>query len=471
MKNTNTIFSIQQFDRYMQEENLLTFRSKFRGGIALLFADDSLASILIYLMCLKTHVPVIIVNLQESHALLKQYLHLWNPDWLFLPIVIEPEDIENYDCFQEWRGYRLLKLSDAGKKNAGTRKMLKNDLAVLLSTSGSTGTKKFVMLSRTNLRVNAESIIQSLEIQNGDRAAVLLPISYSYGLSVINSYLLAGGTLLIPGTKIFERACWDFLEEEKVQGLCGVPYSYEVYRKFKVFRRNLTHLKLMTQAGGALGENLMSYLLEEAQCRGIDFAVMYGQTEATARMSCFFLNRHPDKFGSVGKAIPGGHFNIINPDEHGIGEVVYKGDNVCLGYASCIRDLLDNQDTKDNTEDYSNRQLLTGDIGYLDAEGYLYITGRKKRFVKVNGKRISLDELQQTMTEYLNQETVCIGICNEGMEKICAFITGDLILSEVTLKAERYFPALKGRIEYRQIDQIPRTTNGKVNYFALSELV
>ena len=164
----------------------------------------------------------------------------------------------------------------------------------------STGGRRLVMLTKANLAANAKSIAESLRMDCTERSAVLMPVSYSYGLSVVNSTIYAGGRLLIPETDIFHKECWDYLEENRVTAISGVPYAYEWYRKLHVFDRTFEALRLMTTAGGAMSRSMKEYLLQEAERRNVDLAVMYGQTEATARISSFFLNEHPDKIDSVG---------------------------------------------------------------------------------------------------------------------------------------------------------------------------
>ena len=172
------------------------------------------------------------------------------------------------------------------------------------------------MLTKAKLAANAKSIAESLRMDCTERSAVLMPVSYSYGLSVVNSTIYAGGCLLIPETDIFHKECWDYLEENRVTAISGVPYAYEWYRKLHVFDRTFEALRLMTTAGGAMSRSMKEYLLQEAERRNVDLAVMYGQTEATARISSFFLNEHPDKIDSVGTVIPGGKLTISLADEN-----------------------------------------------------------------------------------------------------------------------------------------------------------
>ena len=165
-----------------------------------------------------------------------------------------------------------------------------------------------IFMNRKKVR-DAEAIIKSLEIDENDRAGVMLPISYVYGLSVVNSHLLADAELLLPQGNMFQREYWDFLEEHRVTSFCGVPYTYEILDCLRILSRPWKELRLLTQAGGAMSCEMKQKLLEwiyDRRQRGIKthLAIMYGQTEATARMSTFFLDQHPEKMDSVGRAIP-----------------------------------------------------------------------------------------------------------------------------------------------------------------------
>lgn len=370
----------------------------------------------------------------------------------------------------------------------------------MLSTSGSTGSSKMVMLSYENLQANAESIIRSLKIEKGDRAAVMLPISYSYGLSVVNSYLLAGGELLFPKGNIVQVEYWDSLEQMGVQAICGVPYTYQVLQRLKILSRPLKELKLMTQAGGGLSLELQKYFQEEALRRQIHFAVMYGQTEATACMSCFFLEEHADKLGSVGRAIPGGVFciqrkNNQSENESSLhaksceGEILYRGRNVSLGYAYSWKDIIAKENMQAEYVD-CNGWLHTGDVGWLDEDGYLYLTGRKKRIIKMRGYRVNLDELQEQIGNRVQRSVVCVAVPENSRLMKAAENTmraqesnlsevlyvvleqQEDISTEVRKEVERALTdCLVSRDKYKIccVDSIPRGENGKVQYAELQK--
>ncbi|MFQ8823505.1 MAG: AMP-binding protein [[Ruminococcus] lactaris] len=226
---------------------------------------------------------------------------------------------------------------------------LYEELALLLTTSGSTGSRSFVRLSYKNLSSNAASIASYLELTRSERPVTTLPMNYTYGLSVINSHALAGAAVLLTEKTVFDREFWEFASAEKATSLAGVPYTYEMLKKLKFMEMELPNLKTMTQAGGKLSVSLHREFAEYAAGHGKRFIVMYGQTEATARMGYLPAGEALNRCGSMGIAIPGGKFRLTGEDGREIkeagttGELVYEGKNVMLGYAktgaTCQREM------------------------------------------------------------------------------------------------------------------------------------
>ena len=327
-----------------------------------------------------------------------------------------------------------------------------------------------IFMNRKKVR-DAEAIIKSLEIDENDSAGVLLPVSYVYGLSVVNSHLLAGGSLLLPTGSMFQRGYWDFLEACGVTSFCGVPYTYEILDWLRILSRPWKKLRLLTQAGGAMSRDMKQKLLEwiyDRRHQGITthLAVMYGQTEATARMSTFFLDQHPDKLDSVGRAVPGGVFQIKNGDHTGAGDIYYRGANVCLGY------VMERADLSENAAIWrqSAGLLDTGDVGRLDDEGYLYITGRKKRFIKCNGVRISLDELERSIENRWKVPVVCIAKVSN--EQLTLFIRTEDFGNLDRVELEGYLRQLgitKGQCQVRKVREFHYCDNGKIDYAGFCE--
>lgn len=327
-----------------------------------------------------------------------------------------------------------------------------------------------IFMNRKKVR-DAEAIIKSLEIDENDSAGVLLPVSYVYGLSVVNSHLLAGGSLLLPAGSMFQRGYRDFLEACGVTSFCGVPYTYEILDWLRILSRPWKKLRLLTQAGGAMSRDMKQKLLEwiyDRRHQGITthLAVMYGQTEATARMSTFFLDQHPDKLDSVGRAVPGGTFQIKNGDHTGAGDIYYRGANVCLGY------VMERADLSGNAAIWrqSAGLLDTGDVGRLDEDGYLYITGRKKRFIKCNGVRISLDELERSIENRWKVPVVCIAKVSN--EQLTLFIRTEDFGNLDRVELEGYLRQLgitKGQCQVRKVREFHYCDNGKIDYAGFCE--
>ena len=332
-----------------------------------------------------------------------------------------------------------------------------DSLALLLTTSGSTGSPKLVRLSYENIQANAESIAAYLQLSADERPITSLPMHYSYGLSVINSHFISGATILLTDKSIAQKEFWEFAREQKATSMAGVPYTYEMLKRLRFFRMSLPDMKVLTQAGGKLSSTLVQEYVDNARLSDKKFVVMYGQTEATARMSYLPFESASDKASSIGIAIPGGTFKLINDDGCEIsesdkdGELIYLGKNVSLGYADCKEDLIKG--------DENNGKLYTGDIARRDADGFYYITGRKKRFIKIYGNRVNLDAAEQ-IVKVVTASCACVGIDDKMLIYITDSSKSDQIrnlLSEKTGLNSRAF-------EVRVIKEIPKNTSGKVLY-------
>ena len=338
-----------------------------------------------------------------------------------------------------------------------------DELALLLTTSGSTGSPKFVRQSYNNILANTLSIVNYLGIDDSERPITTLPMNYTYGLSIINTHIYVGATVLVTDKTLMDRGFWNFFKEEQATSFGGVPYTYEILDKLRLTRMNLPSLKTMTQAGGKLSLELHEKLAHFADETNRKFVVMYGQTEATARMGYLPADKALEKIGSMGIAIPGGEFSLIDTDGSTItepdvtGELIYKGQNVTLGYAESREDL-----TK---EDERGGTLITGDMAKFDKDGYYYIVGRKKRFLKIYGKRVNLDEVDRLIkSQYPVFDTASTGVD----DKLKVYITNaelcDSVRSFIASKTQINLAAIT--VEY--IEKIPRSESGKVLYTEIS---
>ncbi len=329
------------------------------------------------------------------------------------------------------------------------------ELGLLLSTSGSMGDRKLVRLSYENLQANCDSIVKYLGITADERPITTLPMEYTYGLSVIHTHLAAGATIILTNRSLFQREFWEMAEKYEATSMAGVPYTYEMFERLRLTEMNLPHLKTLTQAGGHLHEDLQWKYGKWAAETGRRLFVMYGQTEATARMSYIPPEKCLEKIGSIGIPVPGGSMYIADD-----GELVYLGANVSMGYATKREDLA--------LGDENGGLLKTGDMARMDDEGYFYITGRKKRFVKVQGRRISLDKVEEDLQEaFACDEIVCMGSDDDGITVYTSSReTADREDEIAAMFMEKWLvrPRL---VRVRYINKIPRNDSGKVLYSKL----
>jgi acyl-CoA synthetase (AMP-forming)/AMP-acid ligase II len=273
------------------------------------------------------------------------------------------------------------------QRRDGSAHDLHPDLALLLSTSGSTGSPKLVRLSHDNLRSNAAAIAESLRITADDRAATSLPLHYCYGLSVVNSHLARGAGLVLTEHSVVDECFWDLFRDAGATSFAGVPYTFDLLDRSGFAGRDLPTLRQVTQAGGRLAPERVRQYAELGRRGGWELVVMYGQTEATARMACLppeLADRRPE---AIGVPIPGGSFRIepvAECAEPGAGELVYTGPNVMMGYARTPGDLARGAEVA---------ELRTGDLARV-SDGVYEVVGRRDRHAKLFGLRIDLDRVE-----------------------------------------------------------------------------
>ena len=409
-----------------------------------------------YFSFINNKIVPLMLDASMDRELFKQLLTTYKPEYIWLPTDII-NDFSFGKLIYSVLDYSLLKVND------DSTFPLHDDLALLLTTSGSTGSPKLVRLSYENLSANAESIAKYLSIDEYERPVTVLPMNYSFGLSIINSHLLKGATILLTSKSMMQKEFWSFTKEQKATSLSGVPYTFEILKKLRFFRMELPSIKTITQAGGKLNIELNEEFSEFCKKNSKRFFVMYGQTEATARMSYLPNQYSLTKLGSMGVAIPDGEFSLIDEmgftiDEHDvIGELVYRGRNVSMGYAECGSDL--------QKEDENQGVLITGDLAKRDEDNFYYIVGRKKRFIKLFGNRVNLDETEQILKSII-ADCACTG--EDDLMQI--YITDETRIGEI-----RSFISSKTGIHHsafkiKHIDVIPKNTSGKTIYSNLAFL-
>ena len=422
-----------------------------QGSLAFCLCTNTIASIVGYVSFLQNKVATVLLDANKDLELLENLLNIYHPKYIWAPKGKVAGEI-----LAEYKGYALYNYSEDITP-------VHPELALLLTTSGSTGSPKLVRLTQKNLRSNAESIAEYLHITEHERPVTSLPMYYSYGMSVINSHFIKGATLLLTQKTVLEKGFWDFVKSEHATSIAGVPYTYEMLKRLRFFRMDLPDLKVMIQAGGKLNAAIVKEYIEFAKEKGKEFIVMYGQTEAAPRMSYLPFEWALEKYASIGIAIPGGKFSIRDANDQEIdvanvdGELVYMGDNVCLGYAESPDDLMKG--------DENHGILHTGDVARRDSDGFYYITGRMKRFVKIWGNRVNLDAIEQ-LIKPITLDCACVGVD----DKITVFVTNELLCSEIkTLLVEKTKLNTKA-FNIVSIKEIPKKESGKIDYARLNEL-
>ena len=420
------------------------------------FCRNDLGSLTGYLGALGAGHAVALLDPALHENFRSQLIRTYEPDFVLAPsdVVWTPGSGDAFISEDSPSGMHCW------RRNGPDRIAPHPDLAVLMSTSGSTGSPKFVRLSTWNVEENAASIAEALSVDSGERAITALPFFYSYGLSVVNSHLISGGSLVVTDESILGRGFWDVFRTYGCTSFAGVPYTYEILRRIGFDRFELPTLKTMTQAGGRLAEQLKSVYHRLMSERGGRFIVMYGQTEATARIAVLPHDELPSRPASAGRAVPGGRISIVLPTGDAAaagekGEVVYDGPNVMMGYAQSREDLAEG--------DVLGGRLSTGDLGYLDEEGFLFITGRAKRFVKLVGVRVSLDEVESVVrglgtVAAVGDDQKVVVYCESGtLEQLADF----------RLELARMLKLHHSVFDLRRVDALPRTPNGKIDYMKL----
>lgn len=392
------------------------------------------------------------------HSELLQYLiDTYKPSYLWIPESMAEKFNEFNSIYNDFN-YSLLKTDFEYQYS------LFDGLALLLTTSGSTGSPKLVRQSYANIEANTRSIVDYLELDEAERPITTLPMNYTYGLSIMNSHFYVGATLLLTDKTLMEKEFWSFFKEQKATSFGGVPYTYEILDRLRFYRMSLPSLRTMTQAGGKLSPELHKKFAGYAKEKGKNFVVMYGQTEATARMSYLPSEKSLEKYGSMGIAIPGGKFSLIDGDGKDItkpevtGELVYEGPNVTLGYAECGDDLIKG--------DERFGKLITGDMAKKDEDGYFYIVGRKKRFLKIFGNRVNLDETERMIkAQFNNLDCACSGMD----DTMYIFITDETLANEVKKFISDKTGLNPVAFKVKTFDEVPKNESGKTLYLKLEQ--
>lgn len=449
-KDRNKVAVIDDSGRSVTYGEICDFTGEFAQYLSyrtliFILSENKIGSLLGYTASLSNRIVPLILSAATEEGLYKNLLEVYKPEYLWMPNAIaERKGFE--PVFTAW-DYSLV-------KTGYPRVPVFDDLSLLLPTSGSTGSPKLVRHSFRNIEANADNVRRLFELDGSEKAMAILPMHYTMGLSVATSHLFAGSTLLLSGRSLLDKGFWSMLKE--ATSFTGVPYSYEILTKMRFTRMDLPNLKVITQGGGKLSEEMFKMLAQYAHDHGKKFIATYGQTECTARMAYLPAEWAMTKICSIGFAEPGGKLSIIDKD--GIetcegeaeGEMVYRGENVTLGYATCGEDLLKG--------DENHGIMHTGDLARRDADGCYFIIGRLKRFLKIYGLRIGLDEVEQMVKAGFNADCYCKG----DDEKLVVLVTDAQLKEVLPLFIEEKTHLFHQRVEVQVVKEILRNETGKV---------
>lgn len=422
---------------------------------SLLFAlsENTVGGFAGYMGCMENKVVPLLLASSIDRGLLSDLFCLYKPQYIWAPERLREE--LGYLSLFSWGGYCLMRTEFEFYE-------MSEQLSMLMTTSGSTGSPKLVRYKYGNLEANAKNVATFFGWTKLERPICDLPMQYTMGLNVINSHVWVGATLLLTNQNLMSGEFWKFIKEFKATNFTGVPFSYDLLSRLRFMRMDLPHLTTIAEGGGKLTNEMFRSLAEYAEKTGKRFFATFGTTETSARLAYLPAELALVKTGSIGKAIPEGELLLKNESgevikEVGVhGELVYRGPNVTMGYALSLSDL--------QKGDEFNGEYSTGDIACKDEDGYYYIAGRKSRFLKLLGLRVSLDQSEQLIKSEFDVECACLGddngmriyVTTEGLEeKIRMFISN---------KTGIHFSLF----EVNVISDIPKNESGKIIYKQLA---
>ncbi|CAE6831207.1 AMP-binding protein [Paraburkholderia haematera] len=423
------------------------------AGLLLLPAPWTIDTVCRYLAALRQHRPLALLDPQIGSDTLAELVERFEPAGLWQPGTTLPAPTDYRNAQSGW-----IKSTGAAAVHP--------DLALLLTTSGSTGAARMVRLSRQGVLANADAIVQALGINPEEVAPTSLPLHLGYGLSVLNSHLAAGATLVVTTHPVIGADFWTAFDTHRATSLAAVSHTYELLARLRWTPSSHPSLRTLTQSGSRMRPELIAHIAEDIGRVGGRFFLMYGQTEATARMAVLPARRVADKSASVGLAVPGGCLSIR--DETGeetrqpgiTGEVIYRGPSVMMGYADSATDLARGDD--------QGGVLHTGDIGRFDPDGYLYLEGRLKRMAKLFGLRINLDAVERLAAEAgVEGTSAAVSVDDEVIVLWCEGETGHSRLESIARHVAERLRVNRHGVIARSIERLPLLRNGKIDYRAL----
>lgn len=421
-----------------------------KRAIAFNLCNNTVGALAAYLGSVEAELVPVMLSHSIDKDLLENLYSVYEPAYIWYP-ADEKFPFEKCEVIFETHGYILYRTD---KKIYSFHE----DLQLLMTTSGSTGSPKLVRYKKGNLEANAKNVAIAFGWTADERPLCDLAMNYTMGLNVINTHIYAGATVYLTNANIMSAEYWDYLKNNKITNITGVPFSYELMLKLRFTRMNLPHLTTLAEGGGKLNDKIFRTLAEYARDNGKRFVATFGTTETSARMAMLDPKLALDKIGSIGKAIPEGKLFLTDDngneiDEPNIeGELTYSGPNVTMGYAIKKEDLL--------REDDFCGTYHTGDIAIKDEDGFFFVVGRKSRFIKLLGYRVSLDQCERFLKDEFNIECACVGTDDHMRIYITAENKKKLIIPYLSEKTGFF----KAMFETIIIQELPKNESGKIMY-------
>lgn len=429
-----------------------------KRSLLFLLCRNTAGAVLNYLACLENGIVPLLLNASIDEELLEELCQKYKPEYLCIPtnaVNGHKSLLGDGELVWEKYDYSIIRINTIACP-------MHDELALLMSTSGSTGSAKLVRYSRNNLEVNARNVAKVFAWTQKEKPICDLPMNYTMGLNVINSHLIVGATVVLTEYNLMSPDYWKVVKEEQCTNFTGVPFSYSILAKLRIDRMDLPYLTTLAEGGGRLAESEFKMWAEYASQHGKRFFATFGTTETSARMAYLPPKLAREKTGSIGIAIPEGELFLLDENQKEIketeaqGELGYRGPNVTMGYAACREDL--------KQGDVFCGEYHTGDIARRDKDGCYFIVGRKSRFIKLLGMRISLDECERLIRNKLQIENVCMGTD----DKMVIYITSADRCDDVSHFISNKLKLYRSVFHVRYIKEIPRSESGKVLYQQLA---
>ncbi|MDF3290279.1 AMP-binding protein [Streptomyces silvisoli] len=434
-------------------------------GLVVIALERNLASVVSYLGIMRARRPVLPLDPARSNEVL---IRRYSPAVVIGSVRSHSEETR-IDPPDGYAAMELFEGRPAWVRHVENVPLPHPELGVLLSTSGTTGEPRLVRLSRDAVRANGHAIRQSLHMTSECMGITSLPLWYSYGLSVLNSHMLAGAGLVIKDGDIFQKEFWSAVDRHEVTSLAGVPHHFEMLRSIRWSVARHPSLRVLTVSGGRLRSETVRHFHEDAVRHGGRLYVMYGQTEAGPRIAVLDPRDLPACVGSAGHPVPGVQLSILRANGSEtvgcgeLGEVVCRGPGVMWGYANTAADTARGDD--------QGGILRTGDLGRLDEDGRLWLNGRSSRLGKVFGVRVNLDAV-----EHIAAADGLIAAAAPLDDRILiAWEDKDHDGADLEPRIRQSVAMALGvherGIVFRKIEELPRFSTGKIDYKRILEIV